>query len=461
MFIHDDFLLQNELAKKLYHDFAKDLPIIDYHCHLDPKTIFENKPFKNLTEVWLSGDHYKWRLMRAYGIDESYITGNQPDELKFNAWSKVVPNLFGNPVFHWSQLELKRYFNIDDLLTSDTSKDIYEKVNASLKTLKPIDIINQSQVEVICTTDDPADSLIWHQNIKQENHNFKVLPTYRPDKAINIESAGFIDWLSTLGVATKLEITDLNQLKHALSVTVNHFSSLGTKLSDHALDLVQYEDATESEVSDILNKRFANKSLTLEEISKYKGYILVYLGGLYQEKNWVQQYHIGAFRNTNLKQFETLGPDTGFDAIYDQPIIAPLTKLLNALVKNNALPKTILYTLNPSHFDVIVPLMQAFQDGITQGKIQFGSAWWHLDNIDGMRKQMKALQSYGLFSSFVGMLTDSRSFLSYTRHEYFRRLLCQIISEEVLMGHYPNDINLLKKLVQDISYNNAKQYFNF
>lgn len=462
MLIKENFMLQNELAVKLYHEYAQSLPIIDYHCHLDPQVIFENKPFKNITQLWLSTDHYKWRMMRAYGISEEKITGDASDEEKFNAWSSVVPHMFGNPLYHWSHLELKSFFNIDLALSEKTSELIFKQSNKVIESLKPRDILDKFNIETICTTDDVVDVLKFHEDIKKENHlKTNILPTFRPDKGLDIESESFIEWVSKLGKIADIKINQLSDFKKALKNRIDYFDSLGCKLSDHALDMVVFEENDDVSVGHIFNKRLKNQPLTSFEAAQYKTNLMVFFGQAYSERKWVQQYHIGAYRNVNDKMFKKMGPDTGFDAIHDQNIIIPLSKLLNALNNLDALPKTILYTLNPNQYDMIIPLMQTFQDGTIKGKIQFGSAWWFLDNIDGMRRQMRALQSYGLFSNFVGMVTDSRSFLSYPRHDYFRRLLCQVISEEVINGFFPNDIEFLGKLVENISYYNAKEYFNF
>ncbi len=461
-FINDDFLLHNEVAKKLYHEHAKDLPIIDYHCHLSPQEIFENKKFRNLFDAWLSGDHYKWRLMRANGITEDYITGNQPDFEKFMKWAEVVPTLIGSPLYHWTHLELKRFFGIDTLLSPETAKEIYDAVNKQLETLTARKLIESSNVETIVTTDDPVDDLSWHKKIKEDQTiTFKVLPAFRPDKAFNIELSWFVSWVEQLGKVAGVKVVDIQTMKEALRNRIEFFHANDCRLSDHALDVVMFEKTTEQEADMIIKKGLAGESLTLTEIKKYKGYILTFLGQEYHRLGWVQQYHIGALRNNSKRMLDAIGPDTGFDSINDGLVAEPLSALLGSLDETNQLPKTILYTLNSRDFDVAITLMQAFQGGGIPGKIQFGSAWWFLDTIDGMTKQMKALGNNGLLSRFVGMLTDSRSFLSYPRHEYFRRLLCNIIGEQVTLGYFPEDYKLLSKFVKDISYQNAKEYFNF
>ncbi|MCF7930304.1 MAG: glucuronate isomerase [Acholeplasmataceae bacterium] len=461
-FIHDDFLLQNEIAKNLYHRYAKNLPIIDYHCHLSPKEIFEDKKFNNLYDVWLSGDHYKWRLLRANGVTEDFITGNQSDEAKFLKWGELVPQLVGNPLYHWTHFELARFFGIHELLSAKTAPAIYKDVNQQLKTLTARKLIEMSHVETICTTDDPTDSLEWHEKIaKDPTFKTTVLPAFRPDKAINIDLSWFTDWVNQLSQIVGYKLSDLKAFKKALTERITFFHDKGSRLSDHALDVIMYQDATEDEVAIIYEKAYYHQNLTTEEIKKYKGHLLVFLGKEYHKRGWVQQYHIGAHRDLSKRMLKELGPDTGFDSINDGPIAKPLAQLLDALDSTGELPKTIIYTLNPRDFEVAITLMAAFQGGGIAGKIQFGSSWWFLDTIDGMTKQIKALANNGLISQFIGMLTDSRSFLSYPRHEYFRRLLCHIIASEVELGLYPNDEAILGKIVEDISYYNAKKYFNF
>lgn len=461
-FIHDDFLLPNPIAANLYHKYAKKLPIIDYHCHLNPKEIFEDKKFNCLYDVWLSGDHYKWRLLRANGVTEEFITGNQSDEAKFMKWAEIVPYLIGNPLYHWTHFELKRFFGIDDLLSLKTAKPIYQEVNQKLKVLTARKLIEMSNVEVICTTDDPTDTLEWHDKLaKDETFKTKVLPAFRPDKAINIELSWFTDWIHQLSDVVGYKLSSLKELKKALSERISFFHERGSRLSDHALDVILYQEATDEEVAIIYEKAYHHLPLSRDEIKKYKGHLLVFLGKEYNKRGWVQQYHIGAQRDLSKRMLKELGPDTGFDAINDGQIAQPLAQLLDALDASGELPKTIIYTLNPRDFEVAITLMAAFQGGGIPGKIQFGSSWWFLDTIDGMTKQIKALANNGLLSRFIGMLTDSRSFLSYPRHEYFRRLLCNIIAEEVELGYFPNDEELLGKLVEDISYGNAKNYFKF
>ena len=461
-FIHEDFLLNNEIAKKLYHHYAKELPIIDYHCHLDPQEIYENIKFRNLSHAWLGGDHYKWRLMRANGTLEDYITGSKAPEEKFLAWAEVVPQLLGNPLYHWTHLELKRFFNVDDLLSPKTANMIYSNVTKQLETLSARKLIEMSRVEIICTTDDPTDSLIWHQKIKDDqSFKTKVIPAFRPDKAVNIELPWFQSWVQQLENAVGTQIKTLDDFKKALEERIIYFHERGSRLADHGIDHFVYEKATEEQIRRIFKKALKKEELTQTEIKQYKGHMMVFFGKAYKKHGWVQQYHIGALRNVSTRMLEKLGPDTGFDAINDQLFANALKNCLNALDETNDLPKTIIYTLNPRDFESAITIMQGFQGEGIPGKIQFGSSWWFLDTIDGMTKQIKALANNGLLSKFVGMLTDSRSFLSYPRHEYFRRLLCNIIGEEVEKGYFPEDYEILGKLVQDISYYNAKTYFNF
>lgn len=461
-FIHDDFLLHNDVAKKLFHNYAKKLPIIDYHCHLDPKEIYEDKKFRNLFDAWLSGDHYKWRLMRANGVSEDYITGDKPEFEKFMKWAEVVPLLIGNPLYHWTHFELKNFFGIHELLSPKTAKKIYDDVNQQLEKLSARKLIEMSRVETVVTTDDPTDTLEWHEKIANDDSiSFKVLPAFRPDKAINIDLDWFNAWIERLGEVVGYEVSSINQLEKAIEERVEFFHKHGCRLSDHGLDEIVFENSTKDEIDDILKKALKNETLTKREISQYKAHVLVFLGKTYHKYGWVQQYHIGAHRNVNKRRLESLGPDTGFDAINDGLIAKPLSQLLDTLDGSDQLPKTILYTLNPRDFEVAITTMQAFQGDGIPGKIQFGSSWWFLDTIDGMTKQIKALGNNGLLSRFIGMLTDSRSFLSYPRHEYFRRLLCQIIGEEVEKGYFPNDEEILSKIIEDIAYYNAKNYFNF
>ncbi|MGI6781825.1 MAG: glucuronate isomerase [Acholeplasmataceae bacterium] len=465
-FIHDDFLLDNETAKYLYHNHAKKMPIIDYHCHLNPNEIAENKKFKNITEIWLGGkgfgDHYKWRLMRTNGVDEKYITGNADDFERFVKWSETVQYLFGNPLYHWTHLELKRYFDIDLLMNPHNAKEIYETANQKLANLSARDFIKNSNVEIICTTDDPVDDLRYHKQLKEEKDlGFKVLPAWRPDVVVNINLDTFASYVEKLGKVCDIDINNLNALEKALRLRMDYFHKNECRLSDHGIDQMVYEPASKQEVQEIFTKAMKKESLTKSEIAKYKGYMMTFFGREYHRLGWVQQYHIGAIRDINKRQFETLGKDSGYDAIQDNLVAEALAATLNSLDATNQLPKTIIYALNPRDFEVAITIMQAFQGGGTKGKLQFGAPWWFLDNEDGIEKQFRALANNGMLSQFVGMLTDSRSFLSYPRHEYFRRVLCNYIGKEVERGRFPRDLELLGQLVEDISYNNAKNYFGY
>ncbi|WP_028992000.1 glucuronate isomerase [Thermoanaerobacter thermocopriae] len=460
-FMDENFLLTNDIAVTLYHQYARNMPIYDFHCHLSPKEIYENKRFKNITEIWLYGDHYKWRLMRANGIDEKYITGNADDYNKFMAYAKTIPMAIGNPVYHWTHLELQRYFGIYDLLNEKTAKSIWERANEVINhdDFNVRNIIKKSNVKIIITTDDPTDSLEYHIKLKEQNEfDVKVLPAFRPDKGLGIEKEDFIPWLKKLEEVTGKEINNYDDFLQALEKRIEFFHTVGCRISDHALDYVFYQKASKQEVEKIFKKALMRQHLTKEEIDSFKTYTLIFLGKKYAELKWVMQLHIGAMRNNNTKMYKILGPDTGYDSISDFTIAYPLAKLLDALEVEDSLPKTILYTLNPAANYVIATMIGNFQGGKIAGKMQFGAAWWFNDNKDGMIEQMKALANTGLLSRFIGMVTDSRSFLSYTRHEYFRRILCNLLGEWVENGEAPNDIELLGKIVQDISFNNAKEY---
>lgn len=460
----ENFLLNNKTAVDLFHQYAKDLPIIDYHCHLSPKEIYENKKFTNITEAWLYGDHYKWRAMRANGIPEEYITGTKSDYEKFLAWAKTVPMTIGNPLYNWTHLELQRFFGIYDVLNEQTAPDIWEKVNAKLKeekfTVKSL--IERSKVKVICTTDDPVDTLEYHTKLREDNvFPVSVVPGFRPDKGLEISRDAFLDWVNKLEEAAEIEITSYEDFLAALEARVRFFHSAGGRVSDHALDSIVFEHASFEEVTCIFATRLSGKSLSQIEENKYKTYTLIFLGKLYADLDWAMQFHINAHRNNNTRMFKILGPDTGYDSMNDDQIAKPLVNILDSLDQENKLPKTILYSLNPVDNYVIASIINSFQDGNTPGKIQFGTAWWFNDSKEGMLDQMKALSTVGLFSRFIGMLTDSRSFLSYTRHEYFRRLVCNLIGEWVENGEAPDDRELLGQIVQGISYENAKNYFGF
>ncbi len=453
-----DYLLDSELAKKLYENI-KGLPIIDYHCHLSPKEIYENKPFKNLTQAWLGGDHYKWRLLRANGVHEHFITGDASDEEKFLKWAELVPYLIGNPLFGWTHMELRQFFGIDDYLTSKTAPSIYKKANKKLAKLPPVELIKMSNVKVVCTTDDPLDDLKYHELIKGQKLPFKVLPAWRPDAIINIE-LDFRDYINKLSEVTEIGINSVTALEKAIVERLDYFHKRGCVLSDHGLDTIPFEKTNFHEVDQIFKKALKGGFLTPQEVNKYKTYMMLFFGREYNKRNWVQQYHIGALRNINERGLKELGKDSGFDAINDYLVGNGLSNLLNELNKTNELPKTIIYTLNKRDFDVAITIMQGFQKDVP-GKLQFGAPWWFLDHEDGIVNQFKALSQNGLLSRFVGMLTDSRSFLSYSRHDYFRRILANFVANEVNKKRFPNDLEILTTIIKDISYYNASKYFSF
>lgn len=461
-FMDEDFLLTNKTAERLYHDYAKDMPIFDYHCHLNPKEIKDNKRYRNITEIWLGGDHYKWRAMRSNGVAEKYITGDASDKDKFIKWAETMPHCIGNPLYHWTHLELKRFFGINEVLSPQTAEIIWEKCNEMLAqddfTVRGL--IKRSNVKVICTTDDPTDSLEHHIALAEDDtFDVKVLPAFRPDKSFNIDKTGFIEWIEKLGKVVDQEIQTFPQLKDALQQRLEFFHEVGCRVSDHALDPIVFAEASEDETTAILQKALQKQPLTESEIKKYKTQVMVYLGKQYARLHWTMQIHIGTIRNNSTRMMRLLGPDTGFDATGDYTFAEALAKFLDKLDDTDELPKTILYCLNPRDNDVLGTIIGCFQGGGIPGKIQVGSGWWFNDQKDGMTKQIVSLSNLGLLSRFVGMLTDSRSFLSYTRHEYFRRILCNIIGEWVESGEAPNDFELLGPMIQNISFHNAKEYF--
>jgi glucuronate isomerase len=463
-FMGEDFLLTTETAVQLYENYAKDMPIIDYHCHLSPQEIYENKKFKNITEAWLYGDHYKWRAMRANGIPEQNITGDASDYDKFMAWARTIPMLIGNPLYNWTHLELQRFFGIHEVLNEQSAPAIWEKVNAQLSGdgFGARDLIVKSNVTVICTTDDPVDTLEYHKQIKELNgFNVSVLPSFRPDKGLEIRRDSFQPWVDRLSTTYGSSIENYETLLQTLESRVRFFHSIGGRVSDHAIDTVMYEESTREEAGAIFAKALKGEPLTLEDEKKYKTYTLTFLGKLYSELGWVMQLHLNALRNNNTRMLNELGPDTGYDSMNDNDIAKPLVKFLDGLDKDDALPKTIIYSLNTRDNYAIAGIIGSFQGGGIAGKMQFGTAWWFNDNKEGMLDQMKVLSNLGLLSRFVGMLTDSRSFLSYTRHEYFRRLVCRLIGEWVEEGEVPHDMELLGSIVEGISYRNAKGYFEF
>lgn len=461
-FMDEDFMLTNDTAKTLYKGYAAKMPIFDYHCHLSPQMMYEDKPFDNITQIFLGGDHYKWRYMRSCGIDEDYITGTKSDEEKFKAFCICLQYAIGNPLYHWTHLELKRYFGIDTVIREDTWKEIWDKANAVIQDtqMSPSKLINSSNVAVICTTDDPADNLEIHRKIAEKGHiKAKVLPAFRPDFMINIDKDTFRPYIDKLSKVSGIEIKSYRDLIDAIYKRIDFFHGVGCRISDHALDSVPYIEATADEAEAVFRAAMSGTELSQEQVDTYKAYTLVKLGEKYSSLSWTMQLHIGALRNNNSKMFEKLGADTGFDSISDYSIAYPLSKLLNALEKQDKLPKTILYTLNPKDNYVLAAMLGNFQGSGIGGKIQFGSGWWFNDQRDGMTEQMKALANLGALCKFVGMLTDSRSFLSYTRHEYFRRILCNLLGTWVENGEFPCDMDTLGKIVEDISYNNAVNYF--
>lgn len=459
-FMDENFLLENEVSVKLFNDYAKDMPIYDYHCHLSPKEIAEDKKYENITEVWLYGDHYKWRFMRSMGVEERYCTGDATDYEKFFAYAKCIGYAVGNPLYHWTHLELQRFFNISEPLNEKTAPMIWEKANKIIKEgdFSAKKLIEKSNVYLIGTTDDPVDDLIYHEKLK--GFSTKIVPAFRPDKAANIEKDEFCDYIKTLSDVSGVKIKTFANLKDALKLRMDHFAKMGSKISDHAVGFVPFKEATEDELDKILAKRLSGEKVSDEEDEKYKTAFLKFCATEYAKRGWVFQLHIAALRNNNSRMFKILGADTGFDSIDDNKLAKNLSLLLDSLDKDALLPKTILYSLNPSDNYVIGTMLGNFQGGGIKGKIQMGSGWWFNDNIDGMKEQMKALANLGALASFVGMLTDSRSFLSYPRHEYFRRILCNIIGTWVDKGMVYNDEEILGNLVKDICFNNAKEYFD-
>ncbi len=464
-FINKDFMLGNEAARELYHESAELLPVIDYHCHLDPKQIAENRSFKNLTEVWLGGDHYKWRAMRGNGIAEEYITGERSDYEKFEKWAETVPYTMRNPLYHWTHLELSRIFGIDTLLKPQTAREIYEACTAMLQTddFRAQSLMRRSRVEVVCTTDDPADSLEHHRHLQTHPIGTQVYPAWRPDKVLAIEDpASYRAYMEKLGEAAGMEIRSYADLLEALRKRHDYFASLGCRLSDHGLDNFYADDYTEEEIRHIFRKAMDGNTPDETEIRRFRSALLFELAVMDWEKGWAQQYHISVVRNSSSRMFRALGPDTGFDAILEVNCSAVGHRFFDRLDRAGKLTKTILYSLNPKDNEVLATLAYTYNDGTIPGKMQLGAGWWFLDQEDGMRKQMNALSAMGLLSRFVGMLTDSRSFLSYPRHEYFRRILCNLIGEDVEAGKLPrSEMDFLKQMVADISYYNAKRYFNF
>ena len=464
-FLDEEFLLQTNSAGMLYHEYAEGLPIYDYHCHLPVEEIAADRQFENLTRIWLNGDHYKWRAMRTCGVAEKLITGDAGDREKFNAWAATVPKTLGNPLYHWTHLELKRYFGITaKLLSPDTAADIYQTCTEMLQTedFSTKNILRRMKVKVVCTTDDPVDDLKHHRQIREDaNFAVLVLPAFRPDRAMAVESPEvFNQWVDRLEAAADMSIGDYPAFLEALRRRHDFFHAEGCRLSDHGLEQPYAAEITEAEIRRIFSTVRQGKDLRASQILRFKSAILEDLAVMDAEKNWTQQFHFGALRNTNTRAFQSLGPDTGYDSIGDFEIAGPLARLLDRLEQREKLAKTILYNLNPRDNELIAAMIGNFQDGRTPGKIQFGSGWWFNDQKDGMEKQLTALSNMGLLSQFVGMLTDSRSFLSYPRHEYFRRVLCNLLGDEVEKGHLPNDLDLIGSMVRDICWYNAVNYFD-
>ncbi len=462
-FLGSNFLLENEIAIELYHGFAKEMPIIDYHCHLPPEDLALDRHFKSITEIWLEGDHYKWRAMRANGVSERFITGNASDKDKFIHWATTVPYTLRNPLYHWTHLELRRYFDINEILNEHSAERIFEDANSQLNTaaFTARNILRKMNVEVVCTTDDPAHSLQSHIRLKSE-FEVKVLPTFRPDKAYAVEDVpAYLKYIEQLSEVSETPIDSLDSLLEALSKRIDFFKEQGCKLADHGLERMYYEKTTYAEAQGIFLKVMGGNALINEESEKFKYVVLLELCKLYNKQGWTQQFHLGALRNTNSRMMDTLGPDTGFDSIGDFGQAESLAGFLNQLDSSNELAKTIIYNLNPGDNEVIATMIGNFNDGSIPGKVQFGSGWWFLDQKNGMERQLNALSNMGLLSRFVGMLTDSRSFMSYPRHEYFRRILCNLIGRDVVNGELPLDMELLSKTVKNICYHNAKEYFQF
>ena len=462
-FMDKDFLLSTEMSQTLYHQFAENMPILDYHCHINPQEIYEDRKFENITQVWLGGDHYKWRQMRSNGVDEKYITGDGSDREKFQAWAETMPKLIGNPLYHWSHLELRRYFGYEGYLNGDTAEEVWNLCNAKLQedSMTVRNIIKQSGVTLICTTDDPVDSLEWHKKIAEDpTFDVQVLPAWRPDKAMNVEKPTYGEYIAQLSEVSGIEIKDFASLKEALKNRMAFFASMGCCVSDHALEYVMYAPASDAEVDAILQKGLRGEAISKEEELKYKTAYMLFVAREYVKLGWVMQIHYGCKRDNNAYMFEQLGPDTGYDCINNYAPSAQMADFLNALSATNDIPKTILYSLNPNDNASIGSIIGCFHGDIP-GKIQQGSAWWFNDHKIGMTEQITSLANLGCLGNFVGMLTDSRSFLSYTRHEYFRRILCDIFGTWVENGEYPADMKALEELVRGICYNNAVKYFGF
>ena len=462
-FLSEDFLLQTETARRLYHDYARSMPIIDYHCHLPPDQIAQDKKFGNITQPWLYGDHYKWRAMRTHGVDERYCTGDASDWEKFEKWAETVPYTLRNPLYHWTHLELNNPFGINELLSPTSARRIYDTCNEQLPQLSTRQLLQHFDVRVVCTTDDPLDSLASHEQIAQDGFGVKILPTFRPDKAMAADDPqAFRAYVQRVEEVTNGEVSSLTTYLEALKSRHTYFADRGCRLSDHGLEYIYADDYTETEVQTIFDKLIGGTSmLSPSEVSAFKSFMLVQFAEWDHEKGWTQQFHLGALRNNNRRRLRDLGPDTGWDSIGDFPQAASLARFLGGLDDRDRLAKTIIYNLNPADNEVMATMIGNFNDGSVRGKVQFGSGWWFLDQKDGMERQINALSNMGLLSTFVGMLTDSRSFLSYSRHEYFRRILCNLFGNDVENGELPTDIDWIGQIVQDICYRNADRYFGF
>lgn len=463
-FLDENFLLKTATAQKLYHDYASQMPVIDYHCHLPPQQMAEDKNFSNITQAWLYGDHYKWRAMRTNGIDESYCTGNKSDREKFQKWAETVPYTLRNPLFHWTHLELRRYFGVEDILNGHSADKIYQQTTEKLQSSEYSvrNLLRRMNVKLVCTTDDPVDDLRWHQQLSADGFEIPVLPAFRPDMAMNVtHAAGFNAYLRKLEAATNIAISSFDDFLYALQNRHDFFASMGCMVSDHGLEEIYAEDFTGSEIDAIFRKIHGGRELSDAEQRKFKSAMLIHFAEWDWEKGWVQQFHLGALRNNNSRMMQELGPDTGWDSIGDFKQGRSLAAFLDKLDTNNRLARTVIYNLNPADNELFATMIGNFNDGSVAGKIQWGSAWWFLDQKDGMTRQINTLSNMGLLSRFVGMLTDSRSFLSFPRHEYFRRILCDLFGEEIENGELPNDIAWIGKVIQDICYNNNQNYFNW
>ena len=460
-FMDDDFLLTTPTARHLFHTYAKDAPIVDFHCHIPPADIATDRRFANITELWLGGDHYKWRAMRSNGIPESHVTGNAPDREKFQAWAETMPLLIGNPLYHWTHLELQRYFDVHLPLGPDTAETIWQTCNAKLAeaSFSARGLILRSRVEALCTTDDPTDSLEHHLSVaKAENFPVKVLPTFRPDKALYLERDGFVAWVARLSDVSGTPITDLQELTNALTHRIDFFAQAGCRLSDHSLEPVVFEEATEEEADAAFRAALEGRVLTESAIRRYRTWLMTWLAARYAERGWAMQLHLLAQRNNNTRMFQAIGPDTGFDTMADDPVTTPLARLLDGMAGADALPKTLLYSLNPKDLEALGAMAGCFQGGGIPGKIQLGAPWWFNDTRDGMEKQLRTIGNLGVLGRFVGMLTDSRSLVSYPRHEYFRRILCNLIGGWVDAGEFPNEEAVLESIVTGICHRNVAHW---